>query len=57
LRDEITWEVITSCIIMHNMVVQEERDDNIYNANWEFQCELVEPHVGAASWEILLAYA
>jgi hypothetical protein len=48
------WEVMTSCVIIHNMIVQEERDDNIYDGDWNFEDELVEPRAGAASWKYFL---
>jgi hypothetical protein len=38
---------MTTCVIMHNMIVDDERDDNIYGGDWKFQGELVEPQVGA----------
>jgi hypothetical protein len=31
-----------ACVIMHNMIVEEERDDTIYDQGWEFQGELVD---------------
>jgi hypothetical protein len=51
---ERMWEVMTSCVIIHNMIVQEERDDNIYDGDWNFEDELVEPRAGAASWKYFL---
>jgi hypothetical protein len=52
------WKVMTTCVIIHNMIVQEERDDGIYDGNWKFEGELVETHmlgsirriVWVASW-------
>jgi hypothetical protein len=35
------WEVMTACVIMHNMIVRDEHDNNIYDQRWEFQGELV----------------
>jgi hypothetical protein len=35
------WEVMTACVIMHNMIVEEERDDSVYDQAWDFQDELV----------------
>jgi hypothetical protein len=43
------WDVMTSCVIMHNMIVEDEQDDNIYDGDWEFQGELVEPQARATS--------
>jgi hypothetical protein len=51
------WEVMTSCVIIHNMIVQEERDDNIYDGDWNFEGELVEPQACGNIMEILFAYA
>jgi hypothetical protein len=48
---ERMWEVMTTCVIMHNMIIEDERDDIIYNGDWEFQGELVEPQAGATSLE------
>jgi hypothetical protein len=48
---ERMWNVMTACVIMHNMIVENERDDNIYDQGWDFQGELVEPAAGLASWE------
>jgi hypothetical protein len=30
------WEVMTSCVIMHNMIIEEERDDSVYDQGWDF---------------------
>jgi hypothetical protein len=30
------WEVITACVIMHNIIVEEERDDSVYDQGWDF---------------------
>jgi hypothetical protein len=38
---EVMWEVMTVCVIMHNMIVEDERDNNIYDQGWEFEGELV----------------
>jgi hypothetical protein len=38
------WEVMTAYVIMHNMIVEEERDDSIYDQGWDFQGELVAPN-------------
>jgi hypothetical protein len=35
------WEVMTACVIMHNMIAENERDDSIHGQCWEFQGELV----------------
>jgi hypothetical protein len=31
------WEVMNACVIMHNMIVEEERDDSVYDQGWDFQ--------------------
>jgi len=38
---ETMWEVMTACVIMHNMIVEEERDESVYDQGWEFQGDLV----------------
>jgi hypothetical protein len=45
------WNVMTACVILHNMIVENERDDIIYDQGWDFQGELAEPAAGVASWE------
>jgi hypothetical protein len=45
------WNVMSACVIMHNMIVENERDDIIYDQGWDFQGELAEPVAGVASWE------
>jgi hypothetical protein len=45
------WNVMTACVIMHNMIAENKRDDSIYDQCWGFQGELVEPVPGVASWE------
>jgi hypothetical protein len=25
------WEVMTACVVMHNMIVEAERDDSVYD--------------------------
>ena len=37
------WEVMTGCVIMHNMIVEDERDESIYDQGFDFQGENVEP--------------
>ena len=39
---ELMWEVMTACVIMHNMIVEDERDDaRLFDQGWEFQGELI----------------
>jgi hypothetical protein len=33
--------VITACVIMHNMITEDERGDNIHDQEGEFHSELV----------------
>jgi hypothetical protein len=35
------WEVMTACVIMHNMIVEDERNESIHDQGWELQGELV----------------
>jgi hypothetical protein len=48
------WEVMTAYVIMHNMIVEDVRDEGIHDQGWEFQGELVAPHPGAATFEEFL---
>ena len=46
------WEVMTDCVIMHNMIVENEWDDaRIFDQGWEFECELVAPTPGPVTYE------
>jgi hypothetical protein len=31
---------------MHNMIIEDERDEGIHDQGWEFRGELVAPHSG-----------
>jgi hypothetical protein len=48
---ERIWNIMTACVIMHNIIVENEQDDNIYDQDWDFQGELAEPAAGVASWD------
>ncbi|KAK1665902.1 hypothetical protein QYE76_054061 [Lolium multiflorum] len=48
------WEVMTACVIMHNMIVEVERDDSLFDNDWEGQGELVTPQGGPASFQDIL---
>ncbi|KAI5019576.1 hypothetical protein ZWY2020_044464 [Hordeum vulgare] len=37
------WEVMIACVIMHNMIVEDERDDSIFDQGFDYQGENVEP--------------
>jgi hypothetical protein len=47
-------EIMTACVIIHNIIVEEERDDSICDQGWEFQGELVAPNPGLASFQEFL---
>jgi hypothetical protein len=36
-------EVMTACVIMCNMIVEDEHDDSLYGQGWKFQGKLVTP--------------
>jgi hypothetical protein len=44
------WEVMIACVIMHNMIIEDEHDDNIYDQGWDYQGDLVEPEGAAATF-------
>jgi hypothetical protein len=48
------WEVMTACVIMHNMIVEEERDDSVYDQRWDFQGELVAANPRPVSFQNFL---
>ncbi|XP_073367731.1 uncharacterized protein [Aegilops tauschii subsp. strangulata] len=43
------WEVITACVIMHNMIVEDERPKRIYDQEFQFQGENVVPEHGGGA--------
>jgi hypothetical protein len=43
------WSVMTACVIMHNMIVENERCDSTYDQGWDFQGESAKPAAGLAS--------
>jgi hypothetical protein len=51
---EVIREVLNACVIIHNMIVKDERDESIHDQGWEIQGELVPPHPGAATFEEFL---
>jgi hypothetical protein len=42
---------MTACVIMHDMIVESERDDSMYDQDWESQSELVEPKGRPATFQ------
>jgi hypothetical protein len=48
------WEVMTACVIMHNMIIEEEHDDSVYDQGWDFQGELVAPNPVSSSFQEFL---
>ena len=47
-------EVMSYCVIMHNMIVEDERPDGKNENGWDFQGELVAPNPGPETWEEFL---
>ena len=43
------WEVMTACVIMHNMIVEDERPERLYDQGFQFQGENVVPEHGVAA--------
>jgi hypothetical protein len=49
------WEVMIACVIMqNNMIVEEERDDSVYDQGWDFQGELVATNPVPSSFQEFL---
>jgi hypothetical protein len=42
---------MTTYVIMHNMIVEDEHDEGLHNQGWEFQDELVDPLLGTTIFE------
>jgi hypothetical protein len=40
------WEVMTACVIMHNMIIEDKCDEGIHDQRWEFQGESIAQHLG-----------
>ena len=36
-------EVMKACVIMHNMIVDDEHEDMMYDQDWLHACEMVAP--------------
>ncbi|KAM3240034.1 hypothetical protein ACQJBY_053612 [Aegilops geniculata] len=46
------WEVMTACVIMHNIIVKDERDESIFDQGFDYQGENIEPlHQDPATFE------
>jgi hypothetical protein len=50
----MTWEMMTTYVVMNNIIIDDKRDEGIHNQEWEFQGELVARHLGAATFEEFL---
>ena len=49
---EMIWEVMTGYVIMHNMIFEDERDDEkLFDQGWVFQGQLVEPIPGPSLFQ------
>jgi hypothetical protein len=49
MEQETLCEVITICVTMHNLIVDEERDGSVYDQGWEFQRGLVDTDFGPST--------
>ena len=38
------------CMIMHTMIVEDERDDNIHDQGWDYHVDLVRPESGSTTF-------
>ena len=48
---------MTACVIMHNMIVEDERPECLYDQGFQFQGENVVPeHGGAATFEQFIQF-
>ena len=43
------WKVMTACVIMHNMIVEDERPVRLYDKGFQFQGQNVVPEHGVAA--------
>ena len=44
------WEVMCCCVIMHNMIVEDERDDSLCDKDWEFSGETIVLQFGSTTF-------
>ena len=44
------WEVMTYYVIMHNMIIEDEHENNLLDQGWDFHGENVEPKYEAATY-------
>jgi hypothetical protein len=45
---------MNACVIMHNMIVEDERNERIHDQGWEFQVEFVALYSETATFEEFL---
>jgi hypothetical protein len=45
---------VTVCVIIHNMIFVSEHDDTVYDQDWEYHGEVIEPQGGAATFQEFL---
>ncbi|KAK1601409.1 hypothetical protein QYE76_007537 [Lolium multiflorum] len=48
------WEVMTACVMMHNVIVEVERNDSLFDNEWDGLRELVTPQGGPTSFQDIL---
>jgi hypothetical protein len=46
--------VMTACVNMDNKIVEKERDDSMFDNDWDGQGELVDPHGGLSMFQDIL---
>jgi hypothetical protein len=48
------WKMTTACVIMHNRIVEDERDASTKDQGWAFHGDLIEPFVRVVTFQEFL---